>query len=489
MKGRAIIPLLLVVVACGDPHTHGTDPHALVDRDLDAITADTLRVGVIEDALTWEERTYGDAGLEWDLLTAFAEACHLPMLPVPMDSLAQLHRALLSGEVDVIAAQLGGTRSHDDVIANTVPYAHVHPVVILRRPMGSKGTMIPDTLLLPEPSPFSDDDLSGTHSFPRVQPERTTHNAAQLFDHVVLGKSDAMIMTQLAAARAMEQFPHLGGVAWNRVEVPLVFAVRANAPLFLAALNAHLSDERVKKTLASELADLRFTERIGPYGSKTPAVRGDTISGFDKLFRRVADSLGLDWHLLAAIAFRESRFDSTAGSRMGAQGLMQLMPATAARFSGKEKPGVEGHVIGAAVYLRELDTLWQRSVPDVQQRQRFVLASYNAGEAHIQDAQRLAAHFGMRTDRWENNVERALLLLACPRHWRKAPVRNGFCKGAETFRYVRNVIGTWAYFGTVQEEEALPDSLGRPSTPDTLATPAGKQAKRDTTSVNAGTGG
>ncbi|MEO8069219.1 MAG: transglycosylase SLT domain-containing protein [Flavobacteriales bacterium] len=487
MKGRAIVPLVLfALVACGSPDPPDVLDHP-VDRDLQEIGQDTLRIGVIEDALTWEERTYGDAGLEWDLLTAFAEACPMPMVPVAMDSLAQLYRALMAGHVDVIAAQIGERTLNGAGITITLPYASVYPVVLLRRPVDGKRKTAVDTVQLPMACAFGGAMPEGR--FANVVCLASTITTTGLLDQVVLGKQDAVVVPHLAAARAMEQFPHLGGARWSKDEQPLVFAVRANAPQLLAALNAHLSDQRVRKTLAGEMEDLRFAERLGPYGSRTPATLGDTISGFDKLFRRVADSLGLDWHLLAAIAFRESRFDSTAGSHMGAQGLMQLMPATAARFSNKDKPGVEGHVIGAAVYLRKLDTLWQRSVPDKQQRQRFVLASYNAGEAHIQDAQRLAVSVGLRGDRWENHVERALLLLSCPRYWRKPPVRNGFCKGAESFRYVRNVIGTWTYFGTVPDEEVVPDSPGIPLDADTLPIPTGTQPAPDSVSVGAATGG
>ncbi|MFZ1688074.1 MAG: transglycosylase SLT domain-containing protein [Flavobacteriales bacterium] len=488
MKRRSFVPLLLLFAACGDP-TANVLLEGSVERDLDVISGDTLRIGVIEDALTWEERTYGDAGLEWDLLTAFAEAHHLAMVPVPMDSLGQLRDALRLGRVDVIAAQLGEGTLSGTVIINSLPYAAVYPVALLRRPADAKRKIPVDTVQLPMASAFSTVDPSPGQQFTEAVPIGSSATASDLIDRVVLGKDDAVIVTHLAAARAMEQFPHLGGRRWSTNERSLVFALRGNAPKLIAALNAHLADEDVKSTLSSELDDLRFTERSGPYGSSTPAVRGDTISGFDKLFRRVADSLGLDWHLLAAIAFRESRFDSAAGSHMGAQGLMQLMPETAARFSGQSKPGLEGHVIGAAVYLRELDKLWQRSVGDRQQRQRFVLASYNAGEAHIQDAQRLAVHFGLRGDRWENHVERALLLLSCPRHWRKPPVRNGFCKGAETFRFVRNVIGTWAYFGSVPDEEVLPDTLDVSLPLDSPVHPTGTQVKPDTASGAAAGGG
>ncbi|MBK7553570.1 MAG: transglycosylase SLT domain-containing protein [Flavobacteriales bacterium] len=483
MKSRWIIPaIVLFTLACDDirrPRSTGTP----VDRDLQAIAKDTLRVGVLEDALTWEERTHGYAGAEWDLLNSFALKSGIPIVPVPMESVSELCTALLGGNVDLIAAQLGERTIVADGIRSTEAFAKARPVMLFRRPQESKRKVAIDTVRIPEASAFAQTGLVLKDRFAELARVSSTATTTHLLDNVVLGKQNAVMVTELAAARALKQFPHLGGVVLSNDKTPLVFAVRANAQQLLAAINAHLASAEVELARANFPADFRFQERTGAYGSRTPAVVGDTISPFDKLFRHVADSLVLDWHLLAAIAFRESRYDTAAGSHMGAQGLMQLMPATARRFSGEKSPGLKGQVIAAAVYLKELDTLWQRSVPDRKQRQRFVLASYNAGESHVQDAQRLAAHFGLQRDKWENNVERALLLLSCPRHWRKPPVRNGFCNGSETFRFVRNVAGTWAYFGSVPDEEPVQDTTGFMLPLDTVVSPTGTQAQPDSVPV------
>ena len=59
------------------------------------------------------------------------------------------------------------------------------------------------------------------------------------------------------------------------------------------------------------------------------------LSYYDHHFREAADSINYDWTLIAAIAFTESRFDSTARSSAGATGVMQLMPATFEWACGK----------------------------------------------------------------------------------------------------------------------------------------------------------
>ncbi len=69
-----------------------------------------------------------------------------------------------------------------------------------------------------------------------------------------------------------------------------------------------------------------FLDRFSAFGSGPRA----QISPYDSLIRSHADSLGWDWHLLAAVIYQESRFHIEAVSPRGAAGLMQMMPRTAA---------------------------------------------------------------------------------------------------------------------------------------------------------------
>jgi len=63
--------------------------------------------------------------------------------------------------------------------------------------------------------------------------------------------------------------------------------------------------------------------------SQNPKRRYFTLRSF---FKKYAQEINWDWRLLAAVAFHESRFDSSQVSWAGASGIMQLMPRTAANF-------------------------------------------------------------------------------------------------------------------------------------------------------------
>lgn len=81
---------------------------------------------------------------------------------------------------------------------------------------------------------------------------------------------------------------------------------------------------------------------------------------------------GVDPNLIAAMAFRESRFDARALSSRGAQGIMQLMPRTARSLGVRDAFDVRQNVLGGTKYLK---SLLERFHGDID----LTLAAYNAG--------------------------------------------------------------------------------------------------------------
>ena len=178
------------------------------------------------------------------------------------------------------------------------------------------------------------------------------------------------------------------------------------------------------------------------------------ISPFDHHFRAASDSLfGWDWKLLAAIAFTESRFDSTAQSEAGARGVMQVMPRT---LRGTGVPdslfmNPRRNIMAAATLLRELNHVYRRiKAPD--ERLSFILASYNAGAGHINDAMRLAQKYGRNRYKWEHNVDTFLTLKSRPEYYTDSLCRNGELKDwRQTIQFVKKVRRTWNRYRKMQE--------------------------------------
>ena len=160
------------------------------------------------------------------------------------------------------------------------------------------------------------------------------------------------------------------------------------------------------------------------------------ISNYDHLFQRYAAVAGLDWRLLAALAYQESCFDPNAKSWAGACGLMQLMPATAAHFglSGSAIFQPEANVSASARYIRELLAALQ-DIADPEERINFMLACYNGGNGHVRDAMALTKKYGGNPQRWVD-VSQFILKLSEPRFYQDQVVKYGYMRGTETFNYV-----------------------------------------------------
>lgn len=108
-----------------------------------------------------------------------------------------------------------------------------------------------------------------------------------------------------------------------------------------------------------------------------PAAAAATHTTLLPVIFRLAHHHGVDARLVQAIITVESRFNPKAVSHVGAQGLMQLMPATAARYEVGDPFDPHANIEGGIRYLRDL---FQRFPGDL----RRVLAAYNAGEAAVE---------------------------------------------------------------------------------------------------------
>jgi soluble lytic murein transglycosylase-like protein len=96
----------------------------------------------------------------------------------------------------------------------------------------------------------------------------------------------------------------------------------------------------------------------------------------DQLIFKAGKEYGVDPRLIHAVAYQESRYKIDAESHAGAQGLMQMMPATAARFAVEGKSGTEQNVYAGTKLLRWLLKRFDGNIS-------LALAGYNAGEGSV----------------------------------------------------------------------------------------------------------
>lgn len=166
---------------------------------------------------------------------------------------------------------------------------------------------------------------------------------------------------------------------------------RGLAVAALALSTAWASPSGAQRTSAMHRAGRALNDAAEARASRKATERYDPI--FRKYTKRYF-GVGTDWRYFKAQGMAESDLTPTARSRVGARGIMQLMPSTYGliqsalpQFGAIDNP--EWNIAAGILHDRDLWTLFKRDVPD-DERWRFMFAGYNAGEGTIIRARRRA---------------------------------------------------------------------------------------------------
>ena len=149
--------------------------------------------------------------------------------------------------------------------------------------------------------------------------------------------------------------------------------------------------EKGEKALADARAKVeQVANQIAAANKPAPLIGPDALSGMassdivwstgnskiDNLIRYYGKQHGVDPYLIYCLMSQESSFSSGATSAKGAQGLMQLMPGTAARYGVTNPYDVAQSIMGGTRYLKDLLKMFNGRVD-------LALAGYNAGEGAV----------------------------------------------------------------------------------------------------------
>ncbi len=161
--------------------------------------------------------------------------------------------------------------------------------------------------------------------------------------------------------------PHL------RAAAVLALALTA-APAFADELFYYVKDGQMVFTNTPSRRDLKPVPRL----RGGPAQRSTTLPAtpYDPYIEMVARDNGVDPTLVKAVALVESGFNARATSSKGAQGLMQLMPKTAAQYGVTNLRDPYQNLSAGAKHLRGLLDLYNGDVT-------LALAAYNAGSGAV----------------------------------------------------------------------------------------------------------
>ncbi|MBN3036000.1 MAG: transglycosylase SLT domain-containing protein [Bacteroidales bacterium] len=182
------------------------------------------------------------------------------------------------------------------------------------------------------------------------------------------------------------------------------------------------------------------------------SLTGGRISEYDELIRKYSPEIGWDWRLLASLIYQESGFRPDARSWAGAFGLMQLMPGTAELLGVDSLSPPEEQIKAGVELIKRIQRQFEPLVPDPEERIRFVLAAYNAGNAHVYDAIRLAEKYGADPAVWENSVDTFLLNKDNPKYYKDPVVRFGYCQCDEPYWFVIEIMERYQHYLNVVKQ-------------------------------------
>jgi len=473
-------------------------PHSPpITRDLDAIVAArTLNVLFTFNSTGYFIYRGQTMGYEYELLNLFTHESNLRLKPVVIRDSKVLFEKLNGGDGDVVAAALAATTNETEVAMTDSLYSTA-PVVVQRSGQGvevaappavatavarEQKETTPQTIQVRARFVTTPSELAGQQvHMPRNSPY--LRQLLELNDElnndievVEVDESSDRLIQRLAQGQigftvAPENLALLKTGEYTNLIIkpaigppqPIVWAVRRNAPALLKALNDWLAGKR-KAGLLAGLYRKYFLDRSGfkqRARSQYLTAETGTLSPYDEWFRESAKIPGWDWRLLAAQAYQESRFNPRARSWACAVRLMQIMPATARQM--RVNPADPRQSIEAACrYLWSLDERWKPSIDDENERIKFILASYNVGLGHVQDAVRLAQKHGDDPKSW-NDVGYWLIRKSSRAVYNDPVVKHGFARGTEPVGYVDAILAQWANYKEFVPAEAAVARSSAPS--------------------------
>nr|WP_036001350.1 transglycosylase SLT domain-containing protein [Paraburkholderia caribensis] len=216
------------------------------------------------------------------------------------------------------------------------------------------------------------------------------------------------------------------------------WAIRKQSPQLQAVITAFY-DNFVKKQGVAQMRLKQYMKGIRQIHNNTESAQLKRFTLTVEIFEKYGQQYGFDPLMLAAQGFQESQLNQAAKSRVGAVGIMQLMPATGKALNVGDITVAQSNIHAGAKYL---DQLMSRYFQDAHfsevDRPLFAFASYNAGPGNIAKMRKVAAGRGLNPDVWFNNVEIVVAEQI----------------GIETTTYVRNIYKYYASYRLLEDARA-----------------------------------
>jgi membrane-bound lytic murein transglycosylase F len=401
--------------------------------------SDEMVVAILDDPVYYQPGAAGGdaSGFDYDLVQAFADEMKVKVRLIPARSPAQLQELMAEGIVRFAASA---------AILPNQEYRYTQPLREARLlvaqhvdelPLDEPQDLVGHTIevsadgaaehalrALPVANALSiksEGDLNGIDILARVQ-DRSAELAATDSAHLDIANN---YYPDIAEA---QQLP--GKVVYGWAFRADDNALREKADAFIDRLK---QDGRLARIMDRYFGHVDRINTIGT--AKFIEDMRNRLPAFRSAFEKAQALTGIDWRLLAALAYQESKWDPLATSYTGVRGLMMLTEETADRMHVGNRLDPQESIIAGAKYLADLVDELPDDVKDPD-RQWFALAAYNLGMGHLNGARQFAVGLKRDPDSWYD-MKKVLPLMAQPEYY--ARLKAGRARGGEAVILVENV--------------------------------------------------
>jgi len=397
-------------------------------------------------------------GFNYELIKGFADHIGVSLEIRTNYNLKNTFRSLQENECDILAMGLTITKERTSYMQFTTPIMRTKQVLVQRKPAGwskmSKRKMdkelIRSTLDLADKHIVVEANSSYCNRLRSLSQEigdtiryvgTTEFLTEDLIQQVAEGRIDYTISDEHIAMVAQTYYPNIDIAMPISFEQNLAWAVNKDSKQLLEVINKWLKTYKTSKQYVYLYAKYFKNSRARKVGSsKYNSLSGGHISVYDKFLKKESSVIGWDWRLIASLIYSESRFNPNAKSWAGAFGIMQLMPVTANKYGVGMDSSPQAQIVAGIKFLKWLDNYFKKEIPDSTERINFVLASYNVGPGHVEDARALAKKYGKDPNVWFGNVDYFILQKSKPEFYKDPVVKYGYCRGVEPYRYVTEIV-------------------------------------------------
>jgi membrane-bound lytic murein transglycosylase F len=422
------------------------------------------------DPTTYYQSPQGYSGLEYDLVTLFADQIGVKAKFEVPATFSKILADISTGKADIAAAGLTITQQRKQSMRFALPYHEVTEQLVYhsghRRPKAASG-LDKGILEVAHGTSHIDSltDLKREHPALAWAVNKEIDSNGLLYllhegliDYTVADSNQILLIRRFYPALS------IGFDVSKPRQLAWALPISEDNSLF----------EEVERFFQRITADKTLAQLIEKHYGHASSLnyvdnctfrehKNSRLPQFQKYFDSAAKQHGIDWRLLAAIGYQESHWLDNAVSPTGVEGIMMLTNDTAKLLNIKNRKDPVASINGGARYFKQRIQIIPEDIPEPD-RTWFALASYNVGTGHLHDARLITQKLGGDPNKWLD-VKKRLPLLSIPKWYEQT--QYGRARGNEPVQYVENIRGYYDLLVWLTEENQIKkNAMETKPTPD-----------------------